>query len=43
MQNGGIMKEKTDLDVICDSWETENEIKQMEMFKKVMNTVNYVM
>lgn len=31
------MKEKNDLDLICDKWEEENETKQMKMFKKVIN------
>jgi len=28
---------KVDLDPICDKWEEENEAKQMEMFKKVID------
>ncbi len=31
------MKEKIDLDLICDKWEEENETKQMRMFKKVVD------
>lgn len=31
------MKEKIDLDPICDKWEAENEIKQMEILKKVID------
>ncbi|MCI8965400.1 MAG: hypothetical protein HFJ43_03505 [Clostridia bacterium] len=31
------MKEKIDLDLICDNWEAENETKQMEIFKKVID------
>lgn len=31
------MKEKINLDLICDNWELENEIKQKEMFKNVIN------
>lgn len=31
------MKEKIDLDLICDKWEEENEIKQSEIFRKVID------
>lgn len=31
------MQEKIDLDLIYDNWEEENERKQMEMFKNVIN------
>ncbi len=31
------MKEKIDLDFICDNWEAENKTKQMEIFKKVVD------
>lgn len=31
------MKEKIDLDPICDKWEAENDAKQMETFKKVID------
>lgn len=31
------MKEKIDLDLIYDKWEEENEIKQSEIFRKVIN------
>ena len=31
------MKEKIDLDLICDKWESENEIKQIKILKKVIN------
>lgn len=31
------MKEKLDLDLICDNWEEENKTKQLETFKKVID------
>lgn len=31
------MKEKINLDPICDNWEAENETKQMRIFKKVVD------
>lgn len=31
------MKEKIDLDIICDKWEAENKTIQMEMFRKVID------
>ncbi len=32
-----MMKEKIDLDFICDNWEAENKTKQMEILKKVID------
>ena len=36
------MEEKMDLDLICDKWEAENEIKEFETFKKVIDEYSNV-
>lgn len=36
------MEEKIDLNIICDNWEADNKIKQMETFKKVIDEYSKV-